>query len=449
MWLAMSMGVGALLRRMAVLVVLGALGVAVAAPAQAASELSAGDGRLLAAANAASAEAAKGKRKKPLRYRKGVWITVPAAPSLLLARVSIRLEKPARTTTAAGRVVARRAPKPKVMIRHRARLPRGVGVTASIWRIKPKHRFVSAVAFTNRSTRIAASTERVYLEIRSAVPIKSVRLLTERLRPRDAATRGFGRCLFNFSERARTAHFVKRIGGRLPAVYTPRQVATAVTTANCGAPREAFLDEVGFPSNVAAVIPEPTVGPPAAGGNNGGNGGGDKNDGGKNDDEKKPGGGTGNGGDGGGGNTGSGNNNDDGNTGGGNNDGGTGDGGSGGGNTGGGNNGGGNPYACEAIAAAAGIDNEYVVAVTCDEDMNSVTITTQSGNPWTSGESLDGAGTCTTPSGKVKCSLDPQPVQALVLTSTKLVPVGTSLKATIGGLPDGTTTTIPVVFEEE
>ncbi|MGI9658989.1 MAG: hypothetical protein ACR2OD_08770, partial [Gaiellaceae bacterium] len=115
----------------------------------------------------------------------------------------------------------------------------------------------------------------------------------------------------------------------------------------------------------------------------------------------------------------------------------------------GGAGGGSNPFACEGIAAPAGIDHEYVLAVTCDEDWTTLTVPKISGNPWRAAESLDGAGACTTPNGNVKCALSAQPVQALVATSTSSIAIGSSTNATIAGLPGGVTTVIPIVFEDE
>ena len=72
------------------------------------------------------------------------------------------------------------------------------------------------------------------------------------MREKHAATENFGRCLFDLAERRRTQHFVKKIGGYLPAAYTAWEVATAVTAANCGSYRQAFLSEVGFPGQVGS-----------------------------------------------------------------------------------------------------------------------------------------------------------------------------------------------------
>ena len=427
------MGVGALLRRLTLAAAIGAVGVVVVAPAQArVPDLTSNGARALEAQVVGKAGAAIAKRQKSRRFRKGVWIPVPAAPGLVAARLEITLKKPAVSAArkAAGKG-AKRPQKPIVTLRDRLALPRGLGATGSLWRADPTNRFVAAVAFAIKANRSASSGERVYVEVRSRVPIRKVRVRWERFRPRDVASRDFGKCLFNFGERARTQHFVKRIGGRLPDVYTAREVATAVTAANCGSLRGDFLEEIGFPAGTAEEV--------GTGGGSGGSGGGSGGGGGGT--------GGGSGGSGGGG-SGGGSGGSDGGSGAGS--GGGAGGGSGGGSGGGGGGGGdSNPFACEGIAAPAGIDFEYVVAVTCDENWTTLTVPKLSGNPWKAAESLDGAGTCTTPNGNVKCTLDAQPVHALVATSTSNIAVGSSTTATIGGLPGGVTANVPILFEDE
>ncbi len=90
---------------------------------------------------------------------------------------------------------------------------------------------------------------------------------------------------------------------------------------------------------------------------------------------------------------------------------------------------------------------EYVVAILCDADSTTITIPKLSGNSWKAAASLDGAGTCTTPNGNVTCTLEAQLAQTLVVTSTKNVPVGSTVTATVGGLPGGVSQPVPITFE--
>jgi hypothetical protein len=62
-----------------------------------------------------------------------------------------------------------------ITLRNRKLLPLGFGATGSIWRVKPRHKFVAAVACATRANRAATTGERVYLEVRSSVPIGKVR----------------------------------------------------------------------------------------------------------------------------------------------------------------------------------------------------------------------------------------------------------------------------------
>ena len=243
------------MRRLAVIAATLVLGASLAATAEASvPDLRPGGAGALQAQLVADSVTTKAKPPRPRPFRKGVWIPVPAAPSLLLARVEITLKKP--NVSAARAVSAKRAKRPQkpiVTLRDRALLPRGLGATGSLWRASPASRFVAALAFAIRANRSDASGERVFAEVRSRVPIRKLRVKWERFRAREAVRGDFGRCLFSLGERARTQHFVKRIGGRLPDAYTARDVARAVTAVNCGASRGDFLQEIGF-----TVLPSTT-----------------------------------------------------------------------------------------------------------------------------------------------------------------------------------------------
>ena len=87
--------------------------------------------------------------------------------------------------------------------------------------------------------------------------------------------------------------------------------------------------------------------------------------------------------------------------------------------------------------------------MSCDEGWTTLTIPKLAGNPWKAAESHDGASTCTVPSGNVDCTLESQPVHALVITASKDVPVGSTTNVTLSGLPGGVTQTVAVVFDDE
>jgi hypothetical protein len=100
------MGVGAGLRRLAVLAACASALVLTVPSSHAASlELEASAARALAAGPASLAVGAAPEAQKIRRFRKGRWIPVPQGPSLVLARVVVTLKKPASsaTRTADGR----------------------------------------------------------------------------------------------------------------------------------------------------------------------------------------------------------------------------------------------------------------------------------------------------------------------------------------------------------